>query len=383
MKKIKILTVALLAIGLASAGIGCGSTSSGSSGNQVSSGVNALPPANLTVQNVGSAASQALKGADNPPPSNVSTVTSTTVNGSTSATIPTLSFLLKGIGSNNVIVKPQSMKGATVNALSMFRQAATSGSCTSPTYTDNSSTGNIDFTVTWNNATCSFSGSTMTIDGTITVIGTYDTSLGNLDLTETDNLKFTLDDPTTGVNEAVSLNGSNTITGAGVVAGTTSITYTEKGHTNINATITSPNGSGTITGWIDIDDSFTGTPSQLMYTFSDGSEIDSGSSKFGTYGVGSITMTTSGIPVSSMTLDGGGTYGVTASNGTSSYSGKVIVTYSAIVFDPSVCSGYPSSGSLTIQANNVYMFTFTGQTCGCAAVTENGTPTPNSPLCNF
>ncbi|MCL4469185.1 MAG: hypothetical protein M1591_09675 [Deltaproteobacteria bacterium] len=383
MKKIKILTVALLAIGLASAGIGCGSTSSGSSGNQVSSGVNALPPANLTVQNVGSAASQALKGADNPPPSDVSTITSTTVNGSTNTTIPTLSFLLKGIGSNNVIVKPQSMKGATVNALSMFQQAATSGSCAPTNISGSGGSGTVNVTVTWNNVSCSFSSSTMTIDGTISVIGTYDTSLGNIDLTETDNVKFTLDDPTTGINEAVSLNGSETITGAGVIAGTTSITYTEKGHMNISATVTSPNGSGTVSGWIDIDDSFTGTPSQLIYTFSDGSEMDSGSSKFGTYGVGSITMTTSGIPVNSMTLDGGGTYGVTTSYGTSSYSGKVIVTYSSIVFDPSVCSGYPSSGTLTIQANNVYVFTFTSQTCGCAAVTENGTPTPNSPLCYF
>ena len=382
MKKIKILTVALLAIGLASAGIGCGSTSSGSSGNQVSSGVNALPPANLTVQNVGSAASQALQGANNPPPSDVSTITSTTVNGSTNTTIPTLSFLLKGIGSKNVIVKPQSMKGTTLNALSMFRQAATSGTC-APTISGSASSGTVNVTVTWNNVSCSFSSSTMTIDGTITVIGTYDTSLGNVDLTETDNVKFSLDDPTSGINETVSLNGSETITGAGIVAGTTSITYEEKGNMNINATITSPNGSGTITGWIDIDDKFTGTPSQIIYTFSDGSEIDSGSSKIGTYGVGSITMTTSGIPVASMTINGGGTYGVAASNGTSSYSGKIIVTYSSLVFNPSVCAGYPSSGTLTVKANNEYVFTFDGQTCGCAAVTENGTPTPNSPLCNF
>ena len=382
MKNIKILTIVLLAIGLASAGIGCGSSSGGSSGNQVSSGVNALPPANLTLQNVGSAASQALQGANNPPPSDVSTITSTTVNGSTNTTIPTLSFLLKGIGSKNVIVKPQSMKGTTVNALSMFQQVATSGSCT-PTVSGSASSGTVNVTVTWNNASCSFSGSTMTINGTITVVGTYDTSLGNVDLTETDNVTFSLDDPTSGINETVGLNGSETITGAGIVAGTTSITYEEKGTININATITSPNGSGTITGWIDIDDTFTGTPSQIMYTFSDGTELDSASSKIGTYGVGSITMTTSGIPVSSMTVNGGGTYGVAASNGTSSYSGKIFVTYSNLVFNPSVCAGYPSSGTLTVKANNEYVFTFDGQTCGCAAVTENGTPTPNSPLCNF
>ena len=382
MKNIKILTIVLLALGLADAGIGCGSSSSGSSGSQVSSGVNALPPANLTVQNVGSAASQALQGANNPPPSDVSTITSSTVNGSTNTTIPSLSFLLKGIGSKNVIVKPQSMKGATVNALSAFQQAATSGSC-APTVSGSAASGSINVTITWNNVSCSFSSSTMTIDGTITVVGTYDGTLGNVDLTETDNVKFTLDDPTSGINEAVSLNGSDTITGAGIIAGTTSITYSEKGHMNISATITSPNGSGTVTGWIDIDDTFTGTPSQIMYTFSDGSEIDSGSAKFGTYGVGSITMTTSGIPVTSMTVNGGGTYGVAASNGTSTYSGKVSVTYSGIVFDSSVCSGYPSSGTMTVSANNVYVFTFSGQTCGCAAVTENGTTIPNSPLCYF
>ncbi len=382
MKNIKILTIVLLAIGLASAGIGCGSSSGGSSGSQVSSGVNALPPANLTVQNVGSAAGQAVQGADKTPPSDVSTITSSTVSSSTSGNIPTLSLLLKGLG-GSVVVKPQSAKGATVNALSLFQQATTSGTCAPSSMSATSGSGAVNVSVTWNNVSCTFSTETMTINGTIGVTGTYDTSLGNIDLTETMNIQFTLNDPSYGYNESVSLNGTDSITGAGVIAGTTSITYSDKGHTAISATYSGTSGSYTITGWIDVDDTFTGTPSQIIYGFADGTETDSGSTKIGTYGTGTITMTTSGIPATSVTVNGSGLFGVSVSSGTSKYSGKVNVTYDNIVFNSSVCTGYPSSGTMTVAGKNTFVFTFDGQTCGCAAVTENGTPTPNSPLCYF
>ncbi len=371
MKNLKILVVVLLAIGLATAGSGCGSSSGSSSGSQVSSGLNALPPANLTVSNVGSAASQAIDGANVQPPSDVSSITSSTVSNVGSPSIPTLSYMVNNLGSKNVIVKPQSMKGNVVNGLAIFKQAATSGSCLPTSYSSTGGSGTVNVTATWNNVSCTMSTTTLTINGTISVTGTYDTTLGSVNITETENISFNESDPTSGTI-AISLNGSETITAAGIVAGATSVTYAEKGKANISATITSPNGSGSVTGWIDIDDTFTGTPNQLVYAFKDGTEISSGGAKFGTYGIGTITMTTSGSPVTAITVNGGGTYGVTTSSGTSYYSGKVSVAYANIVFDPGVCSGYPSAGTLTVTANNTFVFTFDGQSCGCAMVSENG-----------
>ncbi len=384
MKTIKILTVVLLAMGLASAGIGCGSSSSGSSGNQVSSGVNALPPANLTVQNVGNAASQAISSANKQPPSDVSNITSTTVNGAPNQSLPVLSYLFKNLGSN-VVIKPQSMKGAAVNALSMLKQAATSGTC-APVITDNSTPNNLDVTAAWNNASCTFSTETITINGTVTVKGTYDSTLGTLAITESLNLTFNMTDTASGLTENFTLSGGDTITGAGIVLPVTSITYSEKGTVNLSATVTSGGRSESFSGWTTIDDTFTGTPSQLMFSINDGEEIDAGGSKIiGTYAIATITMTTyGGSPITALTVNGSGTYGVAVSGTTYAYSGKISVIYSNLVFDYTSCFG-PASGSISITgaAGNVFVFDFTGQQCDCAAVTENGTPVTGSPFCGL
>ncbi|MCL5879058.1 MAG: hypothetical protein M1428_04590 [Deltaproteobacteria bacterium] len=370
MKKIKILTIVLLAIGLAGAGIGCGSSSSGSSGNQVSSGVNALPPANLTVQNIGSAASQAISSANQQPPTDVSNITSSTVNSSTNQGIPTLSYLFKNLG-NNVVIKPQSMRGTALNALAVIKQAATSGSCAPTSYTDNSTTGNLDVTVTWSKVSCTISTTTMTINGSITITGNYDTTLGTLAITDTMDLNFIMDDPSLSLNENVTLNGSDTITGAGVVAPLTNITYSDKGKVNISATITSQSNTGSFTGWVATDDTFTGTPSQIVFTINDGTEVDSGSAKIGVYATANITMTTSGSPITSLTINGSGTYGVAGSSGTYTYTGKYSVAYAALTFDNSCAD--PVSGTITITANHVFLLDFNGASCGCASVSEDGT----------
>ncbi len=389
MKNIKILAVVLLALGLASAGIGCGSSSGGSSGSQVSSGVNSLPPANLTVQSVSGAAGQAIGSVNNPPPNSVTTATSTTVSGSQSPTIPTLSFLFQNISTKNstIMVKPQSMNSTALNTLSVLKQAVTSGACfTNVSVSDNSTPGNIDVTVTWNNVSCTSSSVTLTLNGSITVTGSYDNSLGTFDVVENENLTFTSNDSSTSSTTTMNLNGKETITGAGIVAGATSITYSEVGHTNISATVTSPTQNGSFSGWIDVDDTFTGTPSQLIFTINDGTEIDIGSTKIvGTYGIATITMTTfGGAPITAMTVNGSGTYGVAVSPSTYGYSGRISVVYSNLLFSYGTCSG-ASGGTVTITgaANNVFVFDFDGQSCGCAAVTENGTPVPNSPYCGY
>ncbi len=384
MKNIKILTVILLAIGIAGMGIGCGSSSGGSSGSQVSSGVNSLPPANLTVQNVGGAASQAISSANKQPPTDVSNITSSTVNSAPNQTMPILAYVFNKMG-NNVIVKPQSMQGTALNALSILKQAATSGYC-APVITDNSTPNNLNVTATWNNASCTFSTETLTINGTVTVTGTYDSSLGNLAITESLNLTFNMTDSSSGLNENFTMNGSDTITGAGIVLPITSISYTEKGKVNLSATITSGGHTESFSGWVAIDDTFTGTPSQLMFTINDGEEIDAGGSKLiGTYAIATITMTTySGSTITALTVNGSGTYGVAVSGTTYGYSGKINVVYSNLVFDYTSCFG-PADGTITITgaAGNVFEFDFHGQQCDCAAVTENGTPVTGSPFCGL
>jgi hypothetical protein len=384
MKNIKILTVVLLAIGIAGMGIGCGSSSGGSSGSQVSSGVNSLPPANLTVQNIGSAASQAISSANQKPPTDVSTITSTTVNGAPNQSLPVLSYLFKNLG-NNVVIKPQSMRGTALNALSMLKQAATSGYC-APVVTDSSTPNNLDVTATWNNASCTSSTETITINGTVTVKGTYDSTLGNLAITESLNLTFKMTDSASGLDENFTMNGSDTITGSGIVLPITSISYNEKGTMNLSATVTSGGHTGSFSGWVTMDDTFTGTPSQLMFTINDGEEIDTGGSKLvGTYAIATITMTTyGGSPITAITVNGNGTYGVAVSGTTYAYSGRINVVYSNLVFDYTSCFG-PADGTITITgaAGNVFEFNFHGQQCDCAAVTENGTPVTGSPFCGL
>ncbi len=381
MKNIKILTVILLAIGIAGMGIGCGSSSGGSSGSQVSSGVNSLPPANLTVQNVNDAASQAINSANQQPPTDVSNITSSTVNSAPNQTMPTLSYLFKNLGNSSVVIKPKSMQGTALNALSVLKQAATTGACfTDVVVLNKSTTGNLDITITWNHSSCTTSSGTLTLNGTVTVTGTYDTTLGDLGITESMNLTFAMDDLSTGTNTTISLNGSDTTTGSGIVLPITSISYTDKGKTNISASMTSPNGNSSFTGWIAIDDTFTGTPTQLMFAINDGTEIDVGGSKLiGEYGIANLTMTTyssSGSPITAITVNGDGTYGVAVSGTAYKYSGRISVVYSNLVFDYTSCNG-PTGGTITITgaAGNVFVFDFNNQTqCGCAAVTENGTP---------
>lgn len=384
MKKVNILAVTLMAAGIAVFSLSCGSSSSsGGGGGNPQGSLNSLPNANLTVSNVGGAATQALDTANTQPPSDVSTITDSTVSGAQNQTIPTLSYLFSKLSANNIVINPQSMRGTALNALTVLKQAVASGTCSPTSYVDNSTPGTLDVTVAWNNASCTFSTETLTINGSVKVTGSYDASLGNLGITESVSLNFGMVDSASGLNENITLSGNDTITGSGIIAGTSSISYNEKGTVNINGTVSTPQGGGSFAGWITIDDTFTGTPSQLTFSINDGTEVDvNGTRVLGTYGVANITMTIGAGSPATVTVNGSGTYGEAVNAGIYAYSGKVSVAYDNLLFDPSVCYGYPSSGTITITAANVWLFDFNGASCGCASLSEDGTVV-NANFCSF
>ncbi len=346
-----------------------------------------MPPANLTVQNLGGATVNALEAVNSPPPTDVSTVTSSTVTNAPDQSMPTLS-LLNHMGS--AIIKPTSQKNAVLKVLANFKQAQTSGSCGQPVITDHSSPGIVDVTVTWDNVQCTnpSSGDTMTINGSVTVKGTYNETAGSLNITESyNNLTFVDTNTTSNYSIKFSINGSETISGAGLIVGTTSITYSDKGNGTISGSFTSTQGNGTISGWVSVDDTFTGTPSQLVYAITHGKEISINSTKMGMYGAGTITMTIGSSPAT-LTINGGAAYGVTGTSTGYNFEGKYTTAYSNVVFDPNICYGsWPSGGTLTITANHVFVLDFSinsgGTQCGCANVTEDGTPVSNNPVCNL
>lgn len=385
--KTKNVLIVLLVIGIASIGIGCGSSSSGSSGTKVSSGLNSLPPANLTVQSLGQPVTNALDNANTPIPTDVSSITSSTVSSAPNPQMPTLS-LLNHMGS--AIIKPSSQKNAVLRTLATFKQAQTSGSCGSPVITDNSSPGIVDITITWNQVQCSISsGETLTINGSVSVKGTYNETAGSVNITETyNNLTFVDANTVSNYSIKISLNGSETISGAGIVAGTTNISYSDKGNGTIAGSVTSSQGNTAISGWVSIDDNFTGTPSQLVFAITHGSEMSVGDSKFGEYALGKITMTRGSGSPALITINGSASYGVTGSTTAYSYEGKYSAAYSNIVFDPNICSGFwPSGGTLTITANHVFELDFSinssGTQCYCANVTVDGQPSSSNPICNL
>jgi len=376
----RILKVVILVIGITGIGIGCG-TSSGSSGNKVSSGVNSLPPANLTVQNIGAAATNVLDTVNTPPPSDVSAITSSTVANAPDQSMPLLS-LMNHMG--NAVIKPGSMKEQVLKGLAVFKQAQVNGYC-SPTIADNSAPGNINVTITWNNVSCSFSGTTLTIDGSITVKGTYNESLGSLNITESyNNLTFKEQYPDSTLVK-ITLNGAETISGAGIVAGSTSITYSDKGNGTISGNVTTSQGNVAISGWVSVDDTFTGSLSQLVYAINHGREMNIYKTEIADYGVGTITMT---VGSSILTINGGGTFGVTGTTSSANVEGRYSALLSNVKYDNNICfGGWPADGTLTITANHVFVLDFSvnssGTECGCANVTFDGTPASGNPICSF
>jgi hypothetical protein len=370
----RILKVVILVIGITGIGIGCG-TSSGS-GNKVSSGVNSLPPANLTVQNIGAVATNVFKTVSTRP-TDVSAITSSTVANAPDQSMPLLS-LMNHMG--NAVIKPGSMKEQVLKGLAVFKQAQVNGYC-SPTIADNSAPGNINVTITWNNVSCSFSGTTLTIDGSITVKGTYNESLGSLNITESyNNLTFKEQNQDSTLVK-ITLNGAETISGAGIVAGSTSITYSDKGNGTISGNVTTSQGNVAISGWVSVDDTFTGSLSQLVYAINYGREINIDKTKIADYGVGTITMT---VGSSTLTINGGGTFGVTGTTSSANVEGRYSTLLSNVKYDNNICSGWwPADGTLTITANHVFVLDFSGTTCGCANVTVDGTQASGNPICSF
>jgi len=374
----RILKVVILVIGITGIGIGCG-TSSGS-GNKVSSGVNSLPPANLTVQNIGAVATNVFKTVSTRP-TDVSAITSSTVANAPDRSMPPLP-LMDHMG--NAVIKPGSMKEQVLKGLAVFKQAQVNGYC-SPTIADNSAPGNINVTITWNNVSCSFSGTTLTIDGSITVKGTYNESLGSLNITESyNNLTFKEQYPDSTLVK-ITLNGAETISGAGIVAGSTSITYSDKGNGTISGNVTTSQGNVAISGWVSVDDTFTGSLSQLVYAINHGSEMNIDKTKIADYGVGTITMT---VGSSTLTINGGGTFGVTGTTSYANVEGRYSTLLSNVKYDNNICSGWwPADGTLTITANHVFVLDFSvnssGTECGCANVTVDGTPASGNPICSF
>ncbi|MCL4477575.1 MAG: hypothetical protein M1381_00535 [Deltaproteobacteria bacterium] len=403
MKKLfNLVTIGILAIGLAGMGMSCGSSSSsGSSTTGVSSSLSSLPNANLTVSNVGSVAAQVFDGVNAQPPSSVSSVVSS------GPQLPVLSYMFSHL--NNVVVKPQSMRGAVLNVLTNLKTLQTSGSSCSPTSIVNNSTGNnqsgtVYVTITWNSVPCTdpSTGTQMTINGSASVNGSYDGSSGTVSITTSLDVSAG-ENFTNGGSAQINFKGGESVNGSGIA--TTNITYTEKGSLNISGSVTNmpidagcgttgtTTASGSFNGWMTIDDSFTGSPNSLASSKEDGNETDisgtlsNGSSetfKQGSYAKASITI--SSTSQTTRTINGSGTFGqivtgtATSTCGTpvtnsASYSGKVSVGLRNITFNDAICSGqWPANGTLTITADRTFTVDFSvnsnGSNCGCANVSE-------------
>ncbi len=408
MKKINILTVVIMAVGIAVFSISCGSSSSsggGGGGGNVSGSLNSLPNANLTVSNVGGAASQTLGAASKTPSSpNPSTLASP------GGALGALSYLVSN--PNKLVIKPQSMKGPVLQALSNLKLLQVySGACPGGG-TINIVPGSTSGTevITFNNCV---EGPT-TLNGSITISANSSSSTSvNATITYS---AFTFSETISGGSFAATFNGSLAFAGTGLTVNSTNITFTENGSITISgsaANWTFPDFTcneaitGTFSGWASVDDSFSGSPSTVAVSGTDGREENgSGTSssggsfayKVGSYGVYSFTMAITGNPQSptTLTLNGSGTFGANVTgtvSGTSScsalaptstsYYGKYSVTLDKITFDSS-CAYAPSGGTLTITADNTWVFDFTaGPGCGCAVVKENNVTVPQSPMCGL
>ena len=341
----------------------------------VYSSLNSLPNASLMVSYIGNAADQALSAANTQPPGSVSVVVNQATSYGSNNPLPTLSYLSNNM--NTIVIKPQSMRKSALQALSVFKLTQVSGVC-SPTKTDNSTPGTVDVTFTWSNASCTYSGTTVTMNGSVSVTGTYDSALGSVDLIETINLTEDINDPTSGLSESIGINGGDTVTGTGIVTGTTNMTYAQIGIININGSVTINNGStGTFTGWEVVNNKFTGTSSQISYSGVNGTELNEMGITIGTYGVANLTMTITGsAPSQTVVINGSGTFGKQG-NVAYSYLGKINAMFNNVAFNNALCTGsWPSGGTLTITANHTFVLDFSpnasGTNCYCANVTEDG-----------
>ncbi len=391
MKTIKILIVLLSAIGIAGLGLSCGSSSSGNSsggGGDVSGALSSLPNANLTTQNVGNAAGQALGSASQRPPTDPSNI----VNG---GGMSSLSYFLNKF-QDNLVIKPESMRGAAQKTLTILKGLAVTGSCAPTSITGNYKSMPFNFTMTWNNVPCDDGmGDPDTLNGSISLSGSYDQAAGTMSVNFSINLteSVTYTAANGGGSAQATMKGSESVNGTGITTDTSSVTYTDKGSYSLSGNVQGVQGScndtvsGSYDGWKVMDDSFSGNVSQLSYGVKDGTEENiSGTSSIG----GAMNMKDGAYANASMALDlvsdtqhsvnGSGTFGaVLTETGTSecggtqtnstSYAGKFGTSFSAVTFDASICGGeWPSSGTLTITANHTFGLDFSGD-CGCADLT--------------
>ncbi|MCL5277102.1 MAG: FapA family protein, partial [Deltaproteobacteria bacterium] len=292
----------------------------------------------------------------------------------------------------------------TLNALSELKLAATSGGTCSPSTIVDSSTGSngsgtVDLTLTWTDVKCvdPSTGNAETFNGSVSITGNYDSGSGSVSINT--SIDLTMGTAfTAGGSVQVSVTGSLSENGNGLVQGTTNISFATKGSVSLSGSVTNaPSGdacndtiTGSFSGWEAVDDAFSGSPSQLAFDVDDGNETTasgtssgggSASLKEGSYSKASITIALTSQ--TTKTVNGTGTFGaVMTETGTSacgttvtsstSYSGKFTATLTNLTFDDGSCGGkWPTGGTITITANKTFSMDFTGQACGCANVSVN------------
>ncbi|MCL4558005.1 MAG: hypothetical protein M1491_05145, partial [Deltaproteobacteria bacterium] len=363
----------------------------GGGGGNVSSSLSSLPNASLTVSNVGGAASQALKV--NQDASNyanqstsVGTITNSTMGNPNN--LPTFGGLsLVTQNPSKLVVKPSYLKQTILDQLDSLKTLQSSGCNTTPTVTDNSTTSgsvtNVNITSTWSNVSCSYSGLTFTLNGSVSWIGTYDSSAGSANLTLT-YTNFTFGETYSGSSMSMTWNGGITFTGSGMLSGSSNIQFTEDGTLNLTGTESGAQGSVGFSGWFSIDDTFSGNVSLFTLVLNEGNEFDvtsgSGSAKIGSYlqTTPSLTISTT---ANTTVLNGSGMAGVAyivngqnITTGTASYSGKYSFAFDNLTYDSTVCPYCPSSGTLTLTSGTQsFVFTYSSSSCStgqcCATVT--------------
>ncbi len=379
MKQLKLLSLILL---MGSIALGCGSSGgSSSSGTQVTGSLNSLPNAQLTVSNVGSAASQALKvNQDATNYANQSTSVSSITNSTTGNpnNLPAFGGLsMVTQNPSKLVVSPSYLKQTVLDQLKSFQILQSAGCNTQPAVTNNSTTSGsttyVDITSTWSNETCSYGGISFTFNGTISWTGTYDSSAGsaNLKLTYTN---FNFGETYSGTSMSMTWNGGFTFTGSGMISGASNAQYTEDGKLNLTGIYSSAQGSIGLSGWFGIDDTFTGNASFFTLVLNEGNEFDitsgSESAKIGSY-----LQTTPSLTISTTTnttvLNGSGTAGVayiingkSFTAGTTSYSGKFSFAFNNLTYDNTICAYCPSSGTLTLTSGTEsFVFNYNSSSC--------------------
>ncbi|MCL4477954.1 MAG: hypothetical protein M1381_02475 [Deltaproteobacteria bacterium] len=394
MKQLKLLSIILL---MGSIALGCGSSGgSSSSGTQVSGSLNSLPNAQLTVSNIGSAASQALKvnqDATNyaSQSTSVSSITnSTNGNPNNLPAFGGLSMITQN--PSKLVVSPSYLKQTVLDQLKSFKILQYASCNTQPVVTNNSSTSGsttyVDITSTWSNETCSSGGISFTFNGTISWTGTYDSSAGsaNLKLIYTN---FNFGETYSGTSMSMTWNGGFTFTGSNMISGASNAQYTEDGKLNLTGIYSSAQGIIGLSGWFSIDDTFTGNTSFFTLVLNEGNEFDvasgSESARIGEYlqTTPSLTISTTS---STTVLNGSGTAGIayiingkSFTTGTTSYSGKYSFAFNNLTYDNAICPYCPSSGTLTLTSGTeTFVFNYNSTSCNtgqcCADVTGASSP---------